>query len=240
MKDKLLIIAFVLGFGCPVLAQEQEQEQERASLILSSDIVSEYVWRGLKLGSASIQPTLGVEWRGLSLSAWGSVGFVDKDDAREIDLIGSYTTGGFSVGVIDYWCTDPCPQYFRYKAHHTSHVFEAFVGYDFGVLSASWQTIFAGADGLNKSGRRAYSSYLELAAPFHFVTCDWQATVGVVPWATDYYGAPNFAVTNVSLRATKEIRFSDKFALDVFAQLTANPEARNAHFVAGLSWGLGN
>ena len=101
MKDKLLIIAFVLGFGCPVLAQEQEQEQERASLILSSDIVSEYVWRGLKLGSASIQPTLGVEWRGLSLSAWGSVGFVDKDDAREIDLIGSYTTGGFSVGVID-------------------------------------------------------------------------------------------------------------------------------------------
>ena len=240
MRNKLLIFAFLLGLGCPAMAQEQEQERERASLILSSDIVSEYVWRGLKLGSASIQPTLGVEWKGLSLMAWGSVGFVDKDDARELDLIGTYSTGGLSVGVIDYWCTDPCPQYFRYKAHNTSHVFEAFVGYDFGVLSASWQTIFAGADGCNKSGHRAYSSYLELAAPFRFVTCDWQATVGIVPWATDYYEAPNFTVTNISLRATKEIRFSEKFALDVFAQLTANPEARNAYFVAGLSWGLKN
>lgn len=234
MRNKLLIMAFALGMCYSA------KGQEKAELTLGTDVVSEYVWRGLQLGSASFQPTLGVSWKGLSLTAWGSVGFVDRNDAREIDLIGAYTTGSLSVGIIDYWCTDPCPQYFRYKAHETSHVFEAFVGYDFGVLSLSWQTNFAGADGRNKSGHRAYSSYFELAAPFHFVTCNWQASLGIVPWATDYYEASNFTVTNISLKATKEIRFTDKFGLDVFAQLTANPEARNAHFVAGLSWKLRN
>lgn len=41
---------------------------------LGADIVSQYIWRGTNCGSAAIQPTLGIAWKGLSLTAWGNVG----------------------------------------------------------------------------------------------------------------------------------------------------------------------
>lgn len=227
------ISLFFLAAGLMVVSPSVAQDKVEATV--SADIVSQYVWRGLELGSSSLQPTLGVAWKGLSLSAWGSVGFVDKDDAREIDLTLSYTKGGLSAGIIDYWCTDPNPNYFNYKAHNTSHVYEAFVGYDFGFLSASWQTIFAGNDGLNRHGCRAYSSYFELAAPFRLATCDWQAAVGCVPYSSSYYETSRFAVTNVSLRVEKAIRITDHFSLPIFAQLVGNPHSEKAYFIFGLT-----
>ena len=230
MKKKVKYI-----IACLLMMPFLVSAQDKAEMTLRADIVSQYVWRGLNLGSASVQPTLGVSWKGLSLSAFGSMGFVDLSDPREIDLIGCYTTGGLSVGVIDYWMNDPVSQYFRYKAHATSHVFEAFAGYDFGPVSVSWQTNFAGNDGRTKSGKRAYSSYFEIAAPFRFVTCDWQASLGMVPYATDYYDVNHFAVVNVGLRATKELRITDHFSLPLFAQVVANPDSKHAYFVFGLT-----
>ena len=50
--------------------------------------------------------------------------------------------------------------------HENSHVFEANVGYDFSSSCLNWYTNFAGNDGLNKDGDRAYSSYVEATAPF--------------------------------------------------------------------------
>ena len=61
--------------------------------------------------------------------------------------------------------------------------------------------MFAGRDGYNKNSKRAYSSYVELKCPFRFATCDWEAEVGVVPYATTYYETKGFGVTNVTLRA---------------------------------------
>ena len=228
-KISFLLIAAGLMVVSPCAAQDKVEAS------VSADIVSQYVWRGLDLGSGSIQPSVDVSWKGLSLSAWGSVGFVDRHDNKELDLTLSYTIGGFSAGLIDYWNTENNPNYFNYKARNTSHVFEAFVGYDFGFLSASWQTIFGGNDGVNNHGHRAYSSYFELAAPFRFATCDWQAAVGCVPYATDYYGTSKFAVTNVSLRVEKAIRITDHFSLPIFGQLVANPNSEKAYFVFGLS-----
>ena len=230
MKKKVKYI-----IACLLMMPFLMSAQDKAEMTLRADIVSQYVWRGLNLGSASVQPTLGVSWKGLSLSAFGNMGFVDLSDPREIDLIGCYTTGGLSVGVIDYWMNDPVSQYFRYKAHATSHVFEAFAGYDFGPVSVSWQTNFAGNDGRTKSDKRAYSSYFEIAAPFRFVTCDWQASLGMVPYATDYYDVNHFAVVNVGLRATKELRITDHFSLPLFAQVVANPDSKHAYFVFGLT-----
>jgi len=228
-KEIQWLIAFGMLFANPAVAQE------KAELTFSTDIVSGYVWRGKEQGSASIQPLFGVSWKGFSLMANGNVGFVKASDPRELDLIGTYTNGGFSVGLVDYWTDDPVKQYFRYKAHHTSHVFEAFVGYDFGVVSLSWQTNFAGNDGVNRSGSRAYSSYFEAIAPFRLLTCNWEATVGICPYSTDYYQADQFSVINLSLRATKELRLTDRFTLPLWAQLTANPESGHAYFVFGIT-----
>lgn len=216
--------------------------QDKVEAEIGADIVSNYIWRGQDLGAAAIQPTVGISYKGLSLEAWGSYGIMDKEDTKEIDLTLSYTTGGFTIGVTDYFVseegTDNCPpKYFLYDAHKTAHVFEANVGYDFGVCSLNWYTNFAGADGLNKDGDRAYSSYFEIAAPFKLGGLDWEAAVGAVPYATSFYADANgFAVTNVAVKATKEVKITDSFKVPVFAGLAANPSTQRLYFTAGVTF----
>lgn len=212
--------------------------QDSLEVDLSADFVNQYVWRGMELGSVSVQPSLGVSYKGLSLTAWGSCGLSDTNDPKEIDLTVAYTISGFNIGVTDYWTNmgqDPRGRYFKYDAHGTNHVFEANVGYDFGVLSLQAYTNFAGDDGVNNDDERAYSTYLELAAPFRLVGVDWTATAGVVPFATTTYENTGFAVTNLSLMAEKSIEITDKFSIPVFAGLTANPCTQKGYFVFGFT-----
>ena len=213
--------------------------QDKVETTVAADIVNQYIWRGQDLGNVSLQPTLGVAYKGFSLSAWGSVGLTDAKDTKEFDLTLGYATGGFNIGITDYWFNtglDPMNRYFKYDAHATNHVFEANVGYDFGLASIQWFSNFGGNDGTNKDGKRAaYSSYVELAAPFKLVTVDWTASVGVVPFATSFYGTNGFAVTNVSLRASKAIAITDKFSIPVFAGICANPCAQKAYLIVGFT-----
>ena len=214
------------------------QESESVETIIAADVVNQYIWRGLDAGNVSLQPTLGVAWKGLSLTAWGSVGLTESSDTKEFDLTLSYTTGGLNVGITDYWFStgqDPDGRYFKYDAHGTNHVFEANIGYDFGVVSAQWYTNFAGNDGVNKDGKRAYSSYFEVTAPFRLATCEWTATLGAVPYATTSYGTTGFAVTNIGLKATKDIRITDSFSVPIFAGVTGNPCAQKAYLVFGFT-----
>ena len=212
--------------------------QDKVEATLQADIVSLYLWRGYQNGHASIQPTLGVKWKGLSLSAWGSVGFTDSSDTNEIDLEASYTIGGLTLRVIDFWTDDINPTYFDYRARNTSHLFEAGVEYNFGLLSLSWQTFFAGNDYQVESDKRAYSSYIEMDVPFNLATCQWNATLGAVPFASDYYLTNGFKIVNVSLMATKELQITEKFSLPVYAQLVANPNTKQLLFAFGLTIGI--
>lgn len=138
-----------LSVASPVKAQDDVEAT------VSADVVNQYIWRGQDLGNVSFQPTLGVAYKGLSLTAWGSVGLTEASDTKEFDLTAAYAYKGFHIGVTDYWFNTPNDRYFSYAAHETSHVFEANVGYDFGVFSLDWYTNFAGNDGINKSGDRA-------------------------------------------------------------------------------------
>ena len=227
---------FALGLVAVATAHAQD-EKEKVETTVAADFVTQYIWRGQDLGNISVQPTLGIGYKGLSLSAWGSVGFTSTD-TKELDLTLAYTTGGFNIGITDYWFNsglDPENRYFKYDAHGTNHVFEANIGYDFGVLSLQWFTNFAGNDGENKNGKRAYSSYFEANVPFKLATVDWTATAGVVPYYTSFYGTTGFAVTNLSLRADKEIKITDSFSVPVFGQVVANPCSQKAYLVFGFT-----
>jgi len=209
--------------------------QDGVETTLEADLVNQYIWRGQKLGNVSVQPTLGIEWKGLSLTAWGSVG-IEKEDTKEFDLTAAYTLGGFTVGLTDYYFDSK--RYFLYDAHRTSHVFEANVGYNFGPVALQWFTNIAGNDGLNKSGKRAYSSYVELSAPFRLGGCYWKAAVGAVPYYTTFYGdnkSSGFALCNLSLMATRDIRVTQTFRLPLFAGVTANPSAQKAYLLFGFT-----
>ena len=202
---KIVLLATGLVMSMTTFAQGIETT-------VSGDIVSNYIWRGQDLGNVSLQPTLGVGYKGLSLTAWGSVGLSDASDTKEFDLTLAYTIGGLNIGVTDYWFNkgglDPKGRYFKYDAHGTNHVFEANIGYDFGFASIQWFTNFAGNDGINKDGKRAYSSYA---------------------WTN------SFAVTNVALKASKDIKVTDSFSIPIFAQVSANPCTQNAYLVLGLT-----
>ena len=202
---KIVLMALMFATGMSATAQDEVETT------VSADVVSTYVWRGMECGSAAIQPTLGI---GLTLA---------------------YSTGGFNIGITDYWFNTPEERYFLYDANKTSHIFEANIGYDFGPAAIQWFTNFAGNDGYNKDGKRAYSSYVELSAPFKLASVDWSATVGAVPYATDFYGVDGFAVTNVSLKATKDIKVTDSFSIPVFAQVAANPSTEKAYLVFGFT-----
>ena len=224
----------------PLSAQDAaplpEREGAEVEATIGADLVCQYIWRGQHLGDVSLQPTLGVGYKGISLSAWGSVGISNNSDTKELDLILKYVYKGFSVGVTDYWFSKG--SYFQYHAHKTTHIWEGFAGYDFGFLSATWYTNFAGDDGLNSRSKRAYSSYLEMNVPFRLAKLDWTGTVGIVPWRTTTYDTNGFACTNVSLRATKDFVVKEKYHLPVYAGLTANPRSGKFYFIFGVAFSL--
>ena len=206
------------------MAQDEIESESKIETTISGDIVSSYIWRGQDLGNVSLQPTLGIGYKGLSLTAWGSVGLTNSDDTKEFDLTLAYTTGGFNIGITDYWFNaglDPDNRYFMYNAHSTNHVFEANIGYDFGFASLQWYTNFAGNDGTNKSGKRAYRT----------------ATAGAVPYATTFYNGwtSGFSVTNLALKATKDIKITDSFSIPIFGQVVANPRTQKAYLVLGFT-----
>ena len=237
MNTMLKVAAVCAAMAFPLGADAQD----KVEATIGADLVANYIWRGQDLGAAAIQPSLGVSWKGLSLTGWGSYGIVDRDDTKEFDLTLAYSTGGFTIGVTDYFCVngyDNCPsRYFLYDAHRTAHTFEANIGYDFDVLSLNWYTNFAGADGVNKSGDRAYSSYVEIGVPFKLGGLDWDFTLGAVPYATDFYeDAHHFAVTNIGIGTSKEIKITPTFSVPLFRSVIANPSTQKIYFTAGISF----
>lgn len=236
MIRKLLSTLFIITGSIAAHAQDAP------SVTIATDVVSQYVWRGLNIGSVSLQPSLDLQAYGLQLTAWGNIGLSEPQDTKELDLTLAYTTGGLTVSLTDYWFNegqDPENRYFKYDSHGTNHLFEASVGYDFGPASLQWYTNIAGNDTRTKKGHRAYSSYVEAAVPFTFATVDWTATVGAVPFATEFYETTGFAVTDLTLRADKELRITDTFAIPLFAQITANPHSQKAYLLVGFTLSSG-
>ena len=223
MKTRIVKLGVIALLSTVMPFTTKAQDKVEASV--GADIVSGYIWRGQDLGGVSFQPSASIAYKGFSLEAWGSVGIektnADGYDAKELDLILGYSTGGFSISITDYWF---------------AHLYEAQLGYDFGPVAVNWYTNFAGADGVKENGKRAYSYYISVAAPFKLGGLDWTAEVGATPWETDFYGASGFAVCDVSLGVAKDIRITNSFSLPLFAKATWNPCSEGAYFVVGLSF----
>lgn len=234
-KTEVMAIALLLMGLVPCTIKAQDKVEAS----VGADLVSGYIWRGQDLGGVSIQPSLGISYKGLSLATWGSIG-VESTDTKELDLTLGYSIGSFSISVTDYWFAyaNEANKYFHYGTHFTAHVFEGQIGYDFGVLSINWYTNFAGADGVRANGKRAYSSYLALSAPFKLGGLDWAVDLGIVPWETDFYNGytSGFCISDISLGASKDVKITDYFSIPAFAKIAMNPRTEGAYFLFGLSF----
>lgn len=56
-----------------------------------------------------------------------------------------------------------------------------------------------------------------------------------VLFSTDFYGTDGFAVTNLALKATKEIKVTESFSVPIFGQVVANPCSQKAYLVIGFT-----
>lgn len=216
MKKNLM--KWVLLLLTAIALPATSMAQDKVEFGFGGDLVSKYVWRGQELGGFSAQPYVSVGYKGLSLTAWGSIGF-DSDDDKEIDLTLAYETGNLSFSITDYW----------YPEYSGAHTFEAQVGYDFGILAANWYTNISGDD-------EEYASYISLTAPFSLIGLDWEAEVGATPWGTDYYGTDKFSICDLSLGASKEIKITDSYSTSIFAKATFNPTTEKFYATVGISF----
>lgn len=232
-----IIATWLLSVAAPFLAKAQD----KVEATVGADFVSSYIWRGQEAGGVSIQPRASIAYKGFTLGIWGSTG-LDRADIKELDILLSYRTGGFSASVTDYWFNKTSSgaqaKYFHYGAHSNSgsHWFEAQIGYDFDLLTINWYTNFAGVDGTNKDGKRAYSSYFTAASPFTLGGLEWSTEIGIVPWRTNFYGTNGFAVCSIALGVSKDLHVGNCFTLPLFAKVTWSPRSESAYWVIGVSF----
>ena len=82
MKKNLKKVVLVLALLLPGVIKAQE-----FNVTAKADFVSDYIWRGAYQNSGfSVQPTLGLSYGNLSLSAWGSQSLTKTDGAQEFDI----------------------------------------------------------------------------------------------------------------------------------------------------------
>ena len=187
-----------------------------------TDLVSTYVWRGVRESGPAFQPSLTMSAGNFSATAWGSVDF---DSAyKEMDLTLAYALGPVTLSVADlYWTGHADDRYFVFDSRSPHRI-----------------VLFGAAD-VNHKGERAYASYFEAACPFTVKTVDMKAGVGMVPWnaaATYLTGDRGFCVQNVFLNAGKSwnIKGTDSMSVGVFTNLIWNPALDDVNFVGGISF----
>ena len=246
VKKILALVAFMFVSG---FASAQEQVE----CSLSADVISHYIWRGMDMGGFSVQPAASISWQGLSLGFEGSRGF-SEDDVQEIDLKLGVQRWGVNIGVTDYWMSgiDKNDRYLYFDEMEGAHKLEANLGYTCDYFSLQAYTYFWGKD-QKINGKRAYSTYIELAVPFRLGGLDWLAKGGMTPFESAGYTEPmgeegieatllkaNYdyaegaACVEASLRATKtlDIGFSK---LPIFAEFNVNPYLQTANIIFGLT-----
>lgn len=233
---KIILSASALLMLTSQIAGAQDKLQVNAG----ADIVSKYVWRGVDQASGpSIQPTLGLSYKGVTLSAWGSTSIAELSP-KEFDVSLSYSIYGLGVSLTDYWWSGEGRPY-GHMGKNGDHYYEAALSYNFGChfdgkvpLRLSVATMFAGAD-RNAEGRQNFATYINAT---YDIACPSEITLTPSLGFSSRSAAmavDKFSCTDVSLKASKEIHITDTFSLPVFVQAIASPAQDRTYLVFGLT-----
>lgn len=204
-------LSLVLGL---TLNTYSAQAQEIST---GADFYSTYVWRGVAYSGPSIQPYVEVSSGGFAVGAWGSQGF---DGFQEMDLYAGYSFDfGLSLGVTDYWYPGATPFF-----EEDSHAFELNAGYGIDDFSIAANYIFAGG------GSAGEDIYFELgytagkADLFVGAGDGWHSSDG------------EFALVNIGVGTSKDIKITDSFSLPLSGAVILNPDTEQLYILAGISF----
>ena len=243
MKKIFFVVARL--FATAALAQDES----KLDFSVGADFVSSYVWRGMFLAGTSIQPEMDFTVGGFSVGAWGSVGIANTgtDGIKEVNLIVSHSFGNLSAGFTNYWFSSQGDYNYFDFSEDANHSLEANLLYSFGSfpLSLGWNTIIAGNNHYlddKANTKRAFSTYVDATYDFLVKDVELGFNVGISPWKSGVFytddlqngKAEGFAMVNLSLAASKNIKISENYSLGIFGQLLLNPAKEDAFFVFGV------
>jgi len=227
MKKILMIAASVLLLitFIPTVHAQEEESNWNAGL----DIYSSYIWRGLKFGTgAAFQPSVDFTAGGFTIGAWGSFSTGDTE-AAEADLYASY---GFELGenaalsltVTDYYF--PGSVYFE----STSHFIEPLVNLGLGNLSLTAAYMFY-ENAANGSG----DIYLQAGYAAGPVSITVGGGNGQYSLEDGEDEDDKFAISNIGIGTSKEIKITDSFSLPISGSIILNPSTEQLFVVVGIS-----
>lgn len=241
MKKLLLsgMILFSIGLSGMASIPVDSVKTSKVQVKLSADLVSSYVWRGVKsTNTPNIQPTLALTYGNVELGSWGSTDF--SGNYKELDLYASYTLGVMQFALTDYNWNFIRP-YFAYRHNCTDHIGEVSVTYS-GTksfpLSINFNTMIYGADKkIADQSKNAYSSYVELKYP---VLSSVNLFVGITP-GDGYYGdsygkAGGVAVVNAGIVGTRSVQVSQTCSIPLKVTVGINPQKEDVYMVLGITF----
>ena len=230
MKKILMITASVfllITFIPTVNAQEEEGSSWNAGL----DIYSSYIWRGIKFGTgAAFQPSVDFTAGGFTIGAWGSFS-TGSEEAAEADLYASY---GFNLGenaslsltVTDYYF--PGSAYFE----KNSHFIEPLVSLGLGNLSLTAAYMFYEGAGNGDASGDIYLQAGYAAGPVSITVGGGNGQYSVEDEEDE---DDKFAISNIGIGTSKEIKITDSFSLPISGSIILNPSTEQFFVVVGIS-----
>ncbi len=200
------------------------QDDESASAFSTNmDLYSSYIWRGSQLGQGpSLQPSVGFSAGGFALGVWSAVDF---NGYLEADPYVSYTFPfGLSLGLTDYYY--PSLPLFDFSDSTGSHALEINAGLEAGGFSLSGNYIVNEAGGAASAGG---DMYFEAGYSFERFSIFLGAGDG---WHTS---DGRFAVCNLGVGTSGEIKITDSFSVPVTGQVIVNPDREQMFVTVGFS-----
>lgn len=234
MKNfRVLLLTFTVALATTFTTVNAQEEEKTSPFSVGADVVSGYVWRGTKIHGASIQPYLSFGIGGFEIGAWGAYEISGISGVpSEADLYASYGFDfGLSIGVTDYYYPGG-DGYFEYSDTAGTHAFEGNLGYEIGGFYVAANYVFNKASWAASEGG---DMYFEVGYGFDNLDVFVGAGNG---WHTTFEdnGDDVFALCNIGVATSKELQFTDKFALPVFGSVSVNPDRETFNIVAGISF----
>ncbi len=217
--------------------------QQNVEPYMTVDLTSAYLWRGQKNAGVSIQPVLGLKWRGLNFYVWGNEQLAPPSGQpvkHEIDFFLKYAvTPRLTVGLKDVYVNTRGKGFFSFgPIPHAANGLDVLLHYDLKYVNFEWTTTIAGYDGYTHGGHRAYGSYLIVSAPVNWLHVDWTPSIGIVPYYCSRYSddhSRGFHVNMAAIKASHTFELGRNKAMSIapYMQLMVNPSAPTAYFQVG-------
>lgn len=237
MKKMMLMVTLLMGMVSASYAQ----------FSVGTDIVSQYVWRGVPQTGPAYQPYISYSFSGFTVGAWASSTI--GGGMYENDVFFGYAGENFGVTVTDYYYpTGAVQDLFSFATDSTgAHAVELSGFYTIsGFKLMAAVNVFAGEKLDPDQAAYAELSYTQKTEEGIDVTytagaafklsndeklgADWYALT------SDKGKKESFGVTNLSVTGAKTIAITDKFSLPVYGTYIVNPYKKASYFVFGFKF----